>query len=165
MGEICILKEKIGHHMKTTDSILSCFIPGEPKTKGSWVVGKHGKPHWPTKNRAWEHEVRDSVSKKMEGRNLLEGPVWVYLEFHLLRPKTVKRGWPHVAPDLDKLVRAILDGCTGTAFLDDGQVVAIKAIKIYGDRDPGVVLKVGQLSDLGVGGKDAKEEDFWKLIR
>jgi Holliday junction resolvase RusA-like endonuclease len=31
------------------------------------------------------------------------------------------------APDLDKLVRAVLDALTGIAYLDDKQVVAINA--------------------------------------
>ncbi|MGH7347333.1 MAG: RusA family crossover junction endodeoxyribonuclease [Candidatus Rokuibacteriota bacterium] len=36
-------------------------------------------------------------------------------------------------PDLDKLVRAVLDACTALAFVDDGQVVALNAGKEYGN--------------------------------
>ena len=37
-----------------------------------------------------------------------------------------------MAPDLDKLIRAVLDGLTGVAYEDDGQVVQIEAQKLYG---------------------------------
>jgi Holliday junction resolvase RusA-like endonuclease len=36
------------------------------------------------------------------------------------------------APDLDKLIRAVLDSMTAIAYLDDGQVTEINAVKVYG---------------------------------
>ena len=59
-------------------------------------------------------------------------PVKITITFTMPRPKTVKRAWPSVAPDLDKLIRAVLDGLTGVAYADDGQVVQIHAQKLYG---------------------------------
>jgi Holliday junction resolvase RusA-like endonuclease len=59
-------------------------------------------------------------------------PVKITISFFMPRPKTVKRAYPSVAPDLDKLVRAVLDGLTGVAYEDDGQVVQIHARKLYG---------------------------------
>ena len=59
-------------------------------------------------------------------------PTKITITFFMPRPKTVKRPWPSVAPDLDKLVRAVLDGLTGVAYADDGQVVQIHAQKLYG---------------------------------
>jgi Holliday junction resolvase RusA-like endonuclease len=48
------------------------------------------------------------------------------------KPRTVKRLHPTVAPDLDKLIRAALDAMTAVAYLDDGQVTEINAMKVYG---------------------------------
>jgi Holliday junction resolvase RusA-like endonuclease len=59
-------------------------------------------------------------------------PVKITISFFMPRPKTVKRAYPSVAPDLDKLIRAVLDGLTGVAYEDDGQVVQIHAQKLYG---------------------------------
>lgn len=59
-------------------------------------------------------------------------PVKITISFYMPRPKTVKRAYPSVAPDLDKLIRAVLDGLTGVAYADDGQVVQIHAQKLYG---------------------------------
>ena len=85
-----------------------------------------------------------------------DGPVGVTLAFRLpqppSRPTTAGRGhrkrvlriWPDRRPDLDKLVRGILDGLTGVIFADDSQVVAIQATKDYGV--PGVTVQVWQLN-------------------
>ena len=61
--------------------------------------------------------------------------------FTMARPRTVSRPEPSVAPDLDKLVRAVLDGLTAIAYRDDGQVVRITATKQYGSQ-PGVWVQM-----------------------
>jgi len=83
-------------------------------------------------------------------------PVRVKLTFFLIRPKghfgtgrnalTLKPSaprFPSSTPDLDKLVRAVLDALTGIAFRDDGQVQALDCMKLYADEHyPGVVVEV-----------------------
>ena len=61
--------------------------------------------------------------------------------FIFQKPKTVTRSEPTVPPDLDKLIRAVLDGLTAVAYKDDAQVTEIRALKIYGER-PGVEIQV-----------------------
>jgi Holliday junction resolvase RusA-like endonuclease len=64
--------------------------------------------------------------------------------FYLPRPTSVKiakRPRPSVTPDLDKLLRTVLDALTGIAYLDDAQVVQVTALKSYADhRSPGVSI-------------------------
>jgi Holliday junction resolvase RusA-like endonuclease len=67
-------------------------------------------------------------------------PVEMTIDFRLPKPKTVKRDLPYVAPDLDKLIRAVLDALTGVAYVDDGQVVSITSTKTYGI--PGVTISL-----------------------
>jgi len=56
-----------------------------------------------------------------------------------LRPSAPKR--PAGKPDIDKLVRAVLDAMTGIVFSDDSQVVALDAMKLYADMEtPGVTV-------------------------
>jgi Holliday junction resolvase RusA-like endonuclease len=40
---------------------------------------------------------------------------------------------PAVAPDIDKLIRAVADALTGTAYRDDSQIVEVLASKVYAD--------------------------------
>ena len=72
----------------------------------------------------------------------LEGPVIVDVVFSLSKPKSVKRDLPSVAPDLDKLCRAIGDALSVDCdFLkDDAQIVSWRADKVYGV--PGVFIRV-----------------------
>ena len=71
-------------------------------------------------------------------------PVKISIAFFMPRPKTVKRAYPSVAPDLDKLIRAVLDGLTGVAYEDDGQVIEIHAQKLYG-ASVGAEIKLEKL--------------------
>jgi len=66
------------------------------------------------------------------------------LVFSMKKPKSVKRDMPTVAPDLDKLVRSVLDALTGVAYEDDSQVVVVNASKVYGD--PGLDVQITVLS-------------------
>jgi Holliday junction resolvase RusA-like endonuclease len=68
-------------------------------------------------------------------------PVEIDMIFTMMRPKTVNRPEPSVAPDLDKLVRAVLDGLTAIAYRDDGKVVRLTAAKQNG-ISPGVWIKM-----------------------
>ena len=59
------------------------------------------------------------------------GAVRLDIIFGMPKPRTVKRSQPSVAPDLDKLIRAVLDSLTAIAYLDDGQVTEINSTKVY----------------------------------
>jgi len=50
------------------------------------------------------------------------------------------------APDLDKLVRAVLDALTGVVFVDDKQVVDLGRTQKRFATDPGVQIIVRELS-------------------
>lgn len=80
---------------------------------------------------------------KLAGVTQLGSAVEITMVFIMPRPKTVKRDLPTVAPDLDKLVRAVLDALTGIAYQDDSQVTDIRAYKIYG-TSPGVEIRLAE---------------------
>lgn len=65
-------------------------------------------------------------------------PVKVTATFVMPRPKTVKRLWPSVAPDTDKLQRALGDSISleryGQLMADDALIVQWEAQKVYGDN-------------------------------
>jgi Holliday junction resolvase RusA-like endonuclease len=83
-----------------------------------------------------------------EEHSLLLGPVRVEVEFYLPRPASVtikKRALPIVPPDLDKLLRGLLDGIGQSEVIwgDDSQVVQIDAVKLYADEtEPGATVTI-----------------------
>jgi len=97
--------------------------------------------------RAWQAAVSAAAGEAYTGP-LLQGPVFVYATFTFARIKahyhTGKRAgelradapkYRTQAPDIDKLVRTLLDGMTGILYADDGQVQLGSCIKLWGTRD------------------------------
>jgi len=79
-----------------------------------------------------------------------DGPVAITLHFRLPKPKSApkkRRTLPDKRPDLDKLVRAVLDALTHVIMIDDSQVVALTATKDYGSP-PGVSIQVDEIAVL-----------------
>jgi Holliday junction resolvase RusA-like endonuclease len=60
------------------------------------------------------------------------------ITFGIKAPLDARHGYPK-RPDLDKLVRAVLDALTGVCYLDDSQVTRIEAEKNF---DPVTVIEV-----------------------
>jgi crossover junction endodeoxyribonuclease RusA len=133
-------------------SLIAQFeVYGEPKPQGSMrgFLTKSGKvvvTHGAGKEvKSWRNEVASAAVSDMRSRHegydsapMVEGPVSVVLRFLLRRPKSApkKRTHPITRPDLDKLVRAILDAITGPILSDDSIVVEISARKAYATGGP-----------------------------
>jgi Holliday junction resolvase RusA-like endonuclease len=78
----------------------------------------------------------------------LQGPVEVRITFAMHRPKTVRRPWPCVSPDLDKLVRSTLDGLSmAGVWKDDALAVRLIVEELYVGT-PGVLEAPGAVIEL-----------------
>ena len=136
-------------------SARAFFVRGVAAPQGSKTPGvrNDGKPFLRDSNsvslQAWRTAINFVLQGKWEGPPL-EGPVKVKLAFGLLRPPSVskkRRPWPTVKPDIDKLVRAVLDAMTGICFRDDSQVVDLMATKEY-DEESGVSIAVYPITEV-----------------
>jgi crossover junction endodeoxyribonuclease RusA len=111
-------------------------LDGKPASKGSTqaIHDSKGKVHvvpMSSRLKRWEEEVRWCAA--MAGADLLTGPVQVEVIFVLAAPKKAQAEGPCCSrPDLDKMLRALLDGLTAVCFQDDAQVTSVVAQKIYG---------------------------------
>jgi Holliday junction resolvase RusA-like endonuclease len=125
-------------------------IYGDPAPQGSKrvfngrIVEASGN-----KLKVWRKAIAAACQNKVtEEHSLLLGPVRVEVEFYLPRPASVtikKRALPIVPPDLDKLLRGLLDGIGQSEVIwgDDSQVVQIDAVKLYADHtDPGATVTI-----------------------
>lgn len=99
------------------------------------------------KLRKWRKAISDAC-QQFGDSDIVLSPVGVDVEFYLPRPASVKqskRALPIVPPDLDKLLRGLLDGIgqSGVVWKDDSQVVEINAKKLYADGvDPGARIRI-----------------------
>ena len=97
----------------------------------------------------WRKAVSDAVIQGMHDSGDLgkfEGAVKVEAVFYLTRKPTVKRAFPTVPPDVDKLSRALLDSCK-PVWGDDSQVVRLEVSKKYAVGQPGVAVTITTYSE------------------
>lgn len=130
------------------------WAAGIPQPQGSKSVHMlGGKPVMRDANshrlHAWRREVAGAAGVAWLGEPLRE-PVRVSLRFVFPRPAGAPRSrrWPSVRPDLDKLVRAVLDALTGVVLADDALVVSLQAHKVYLGTGPGVAIAVRAMDDV-----------------
>ena len=133
-------------------------VPGTPAPQGSKraVTNRHtGKAVMLDMSpglKPWRAAIEAATRKAVPAGGQLAGPVNVTVTLFLPRPKTLPRRvtMPAKRPDLDKLLRAVLDGLTtGGAWKDDGQVVLIGAAKWYADEahPSGAVITITELEE------------------
>ena len=123
--------------------MIEFFVAGKPVPQGSMKVF-NGRPiHQNAVGLAtWRADIARTA--RIAGCQPKSAPVWIYLVFNMQAPKSVSRAMPTVKPDLDKLIRGVLDGLTSVAYEDDSQVVRITAAKVY-DKNLGVQIGVQYL--------------------
>ena len=122
--------------------VLSCWVPGRPKTKGSLTVinAKRNVVSDTPASKRWRALMAYSAAALVKAP--LEGPVVVVAVFHL---PVVDVAAGRVG-DLDKLARNLLDALTDAGvYGDDVQVTRLICEKVAADmagRGPGVDLRV-----------------------
>lgn len=120
--------------------MISFFVGGQPISQGSMKVINGRVIHSAgSALAAWRSSI--ALEAKRAGAKPSLNPICMELIFVFLKPRTVNRSEPTVPPDLDKLIRAALDGLTAIAYRDDAQVTEIRALKAYGDY-PGVQINI-----------------------
>lgn len=132
---------------------IEFVVEGTPIPQGSKRHVGNGRMIEANPNlRAWRVVVTAAARQASKGFQFDKSAgIEVNLSFFMPKPKTVKRSMPTVKPDLDKLVRAILDGVTDAGlWFDDGQVIKITARKNYTVTTPKVFIKISHFLDKSV---------------
>lgn len=118
--------------------MLEVFVQGTPAPKGSMKAFRRGPyavvTHDNKRTGPWQRLVEAAVIDAMAAARITQpydGPVVVHAAFFLPKPKTVKRALPSVAPDLDKLCRAVGDALEGVLLTNDSRIVEWQAFKAY----------------------------------
>lgn len=130
-------------------TVVSGTVEGVPAPMGSHRhIGRGRIINDNPRTAEWQNAVRWSFRQAYKG-DAVRTPVSVKLEFCMPRPKShygtgknatrVKNSAPSEysclgKPDLDKLVRAVLDCGTGILWVDDAQVVSISCSKRYSEN-------------------------------
>lgn len=131
--------------------IVEFAVAGKPLAKGRVrFVRSTGHAFTPERTVAYEGRVAAAAQEAMSGRPPVDGPVVVLLDVRLPVPSS----WPakrqiaaemgHLRPtgkpDLDNYIK-VLDALNNIVWMDDGQIVAVVAAKMYG-QNPGITVTV-----------------------
>ena len=136
-------------------------ISGPPRGKGRARSTRGGIHYTDKKTRMYESHVLDSYLRVYPDADPLTGPVQIEIAAYIQRPKNHYRTgahadklkdsapqFPAVTPDIDNILKSILDGLNKIAFIDDKQVVSIVAHKFYAISVPCVIVDLGDMIPL-----------------
>lgn len=129
--------------------ILTIYGKPQPKERPRVYKG-----HGITPTRTRNYEAMLAAEWQKAGGETYTVPVRVAMLFYLPTPTSwskvkkerAERGLerPAVRPDIDNLVKIVLDGLNGVAFTDDKLVVEIFAVKYY-SGSPRTLIKVSEI--------------------
>lgn len=117
-------------------------VPGEPVAKQrARTVNKH--TYTPRKTVLYENRVMDAFLSSYPNHHPAEGPVTLQImavfpvPASWSRPKKL-RALANIVkkitrPDIDNVMKSVMDGLNGVAWKDDGQIWKLTAVKLYGD--------------------------------
>ena len=112
--------------------------PPVPKSRPRMT--KSGHVYTPQKTRDYEELV--ALLARIATHHTLDGPLKLTIDFYMPMPKSIKTKMtksgqifrPATKPDIDNLIKAVLDGMNGIAYYDDKQIVEIYCREFYSDN-------------------------------
>jgi len=139
--------------ISSVTDVIEFFVPGVPRPQGSKDHVGGGRMVESSKGLTeWRWRVGLAANQARHGAPLHTGAVRATLVFVMPRPKTLDRNAPTppmtTPPDVDKLVRGVLDALTGTLIVDDALVTSLgDTHKRYAEpaEPPGVHITVEKL--------------------
>jgi len=114
----------------------------DPVAKGRPRFTRGGRAYTPERTRKFTNEL--IAMMQWQVGEPLEGALKVEIVFYMRRPKSVKRKYPTVKPDLDNLEKALYDAGNGILWNDDSQIVTHTVSKYYADSGS-IYMKVTKL--------------------
>lgn len=128
---------------------ISFTVGGKPKGKARPRFTRTGHTYTPKTTRDYETAIRVKCIEAMHGMKPFSGRVEVLISASFEVPKS----WPKAKreayhkytpgrPDVDNVVKAVLDACNGIAFYDDAQVAVLYATKSYVPSQPGINVHI-----------------------
>ena len=128
--------------------VISFRVYGRPAPQGSKKsIGNNRFIESSKYLPAWRNAVKQAAEENKPDAIMTEA-ISVEAVFYLEKPKTVKRDFPTVPPDCDKLLRGIFDSMTGVIYVDDAQICKVIAFKRYAtdSNPPGVFITVANIT-------------------
>jgi len=124
-------------------------IPGKAVAKGRPRKGMYGGFYTPKNTTKFENFVKMIASKYF--KKPISEAVEIHVKFKLPRPKRLiwkTKPMPEVpctnVPDIDNMLKSVVDGLEGIAFYNDKQIWKIVCEKVYhaGNDKPETIVEI-----------------------
>lgn len=138
-------------------SMVYFFVPGKVQGKARPRFShRSGTVYTPGKTKSYERQIAEAY--EAQSGPCFEGAVMVIIEAVFSIPKSWTRAKKAEAaagklapgkPDIDNILKVVLDGLNGIAYEDDQQVVMTQCKKVYADttRPAGLQVHVLQMDN------------------
>jgi Holliday junction resolvase RusA-like endonuclease len=126
--------------------VVTFTVDGDPVPKGRPRFSTRGKfpvAYTPEKTKTYESEVGMMAKVAMGASKALEGALeaFIYVPFPIPSSYSKKRTEACLSdsekhtkrPDLDNVVKSVIDGMSEIVFFNDSQITSIHATKVYGE--------------------------------
>lgn len=132
--------------------VIRFEVPGEPRGKGRPRFTKTGHTYTDSETRAYENKIVAYYRKACGGYRLPDEKfISVDVAAFYPIPKSATKAataemaagtrFPSRKPDIDNVLKAVLDSLNGVAYKDDSRVVLVSASKFYG-HEPRLVIEI-----------------------
>lgn len=131
--------------MEEQPATVAFVIPGTPVGKGRPKFARRGAfvtAYTPEKTASYENLVKLAAAEAMAGRDIIAGAVCVGIHLYVTPPASWSqkkqrealegRIFPTSKPDIDNVLKGIMDACNEIVFKDDKQAVDVRVVKRYG---------------------------------
>ena len=126
--------------METTFTVYATVL-GKPRPRFS-----DGRCYTPKKFVDYEREIAKEYLRAggKKTANPVEVEIFIFRELPKSRKKSINSEVDIFKPDIDNIIKIILDGLNGVAYVDDTQVISVKATKADRQRDlkEGIKVKI-----------------------
>jgi len=132
--------------------MIRLVVQGEPIAKARPRFSK-GHTYTPKKTQDYEKLIKETFIRS--GQIMETGTLEATIKCYFKIPKSATKGKllamqhnvvrPTKRPDLDNIIKGILDGLNGQAYKDDSQIVQLTAAKYYSDM-PRVEIMISEVS-------------------
>ena len=136
--------------------MMHIIVEGPPVGKARPRLGRNGNVYTPQATASAEREI--AALARLEAKEPLVGPLRLKVSAYYPIPESwpkKRKGEavadvvrPTVKPDLDNVVKLVMDALKNIAWRDDAQVVEIHADRWYA-ANPGVEIEVGLMNGAG----------------
>lgn len=120
------------------------FWKGHPRGQGRPRFNRMGGAYKSSEDRAYEQALQMAYWAEHAGKRPMEGPLVLRVKAIFPVPKSrpkQEQEWmrkgkikPTCRPDIDNIIKAVLDALNGVAFPDDKAVTWLIGEKVYGAR-------------------------------